>query len=176
MRSKQKPGQVVKAMTYSSPGGEQIIDPTLEALEPIIFKERNGYWRCGCGDSTLGVVEHRGKVRSARLEGEPVLMFFLVERHGFFFIYFQPTGSITPTQYVPFAGGDCRPWVRHNIGGDDFYAPRACFVSRPFAWEVVQEFLRSKSRSPAVPWVDRFSLDFPNPSAGDTTPAKNEIA
>jgi len=176
VRNKVKSGRPVKAMTYSAPGGGTIIDPTVEALEQIIFAERNGYWQCGCGDSSLGVVEHRGKRQIGRIEGEPVLMFFLVERHGFFFTYFQPTESITPAQFVPFAGGDCRPWVRHNIGGDSFYAPRACFVSRSFAWEVVLEFLRTKGRSRAVPWVDRFSLEFPNPAAGDKLPSKKELA
>ena len=176
MGRKSKPGQAVKAMTYSAPGGGTIIDPTVETLEPIVFKERNGYWRCGSGDSSLGVVEHRGMKQTARIEGEPALIFFLVERHGFFFIHFQPTRSITPAQFVPFAGGDCRPWVQHNIGGDSFYAPRACFVSRPFAWEVVREFLRSKGRSRAVPWVDRFTLDFPNPAAGDKPPSKKDLA
>jgi hypothetical protein len=163
-------------MTYSAPGGGEIVSPTTEALESIIFGERNGYWRCGKGEASLGVVEHRGERHRAKVEGEPVLMFFLVERHGFLFIYFQPTGTLAPAQFVPFAGGDCRPWVQHTIGGDSFYAPRACFVSRPFAWEVVQEFLRSKGRSPAVPWVDRFSLEFPNPAAGDPQPRRKDLA
>jgi hypothetical protein len=166
----------VRAMTYLAPGGDKIIDPAVEVLERIIFGERNSYWRCGSGDSSLGVVEHLGKQHMAMVKDEPVLMFFLVERHGFFFTHFQPTESMPPNQFVPFAGGDCRPWVRHNIGGDDFYAPRACFVSRPFAWVVVQEFLRSKGRSRAVPWVDRFSLAFPNPAAGDKPPSKKELA
>jgi hypothetical protein len=163
-------------MTYFAPRGDTIIDPTVEALEPIIFGEQDGYWRCGSGESSLGVVEHRGKKHTAEVEGEPVLIFFLVERHGFFFTYFQPTESVTPHQFVPFAGGNCRPWVGHDIGGVSFYAPRACFVSRPFAWEVVQEFLRSKGRSQAVPWVDRFFLEFPYPAAGDKPPSMSELA
>ena len=39
-----------------------------------------------------------------------------------------------------------------------------------------QEFLRTKKRSAAVPWVDRFELEFPNPSAGDEVPAKADLA
>jgi hypothetical protein len=71
--------------------------------------------------------------------------------------------------------GSARPWVEHNIGGDCFFAPRACFVSRPFAWEVVREFVRSRRRSPAVPWLDRSGLEFPSPLAGDPVPGKVDL-
>jgi hypothetical protein len=90
-------------------------------------------------------------------------MFFLAPEQGFFFTYFVPR-PVRVAQRVPFADEECRPWVRYNIGADSFYAPRACFVSRTFAWEVVWEFVRSRQWSPAVPWADRFGLEYPYPA------------
>lgn len=165
----------MKAMTYSGPDGTTVANPSLDFLEGIIFRERNRYWRVGSGNSELSVVEHKGKKHVALLPKEPALSFWLVERHGFFFIYFDKTKKHVE-QFVPFAGGKCRPWVEHVICGDAFYSPRACFVSRAFAWEIVQEFLRSKERSRAVTWVNRFSLQFPNPAAGDEPVPKGDRA
>jgi hypothetical protein len=165
----------MKAMTYSGPDGSDVPSPTPEFLENIIFRERNRYWRVGSGDSGLSVVEYKAKKAIGIAYGEPALAFWLVERHGFFFTYFEENKKDVK-EFVPFAGGDCKPWVRHFVCGVDMYVPRACFVSRPFAWEVVREFLLSKKRSRAVPWVSRFSLEFPNPAAGDEPPARSDRA
>lgn|GEM_PF-6388612 len=165
----------MKAMTYHGPDGAMTSDPTLDFLEHIIFRTRDRYWQAGSGDSTLSVVEQKGTKDVQILHDEPAMSFWLVERHGFFFTYFEKSAKDVK-QFVPFAGGDCKPWVEHGVGGLEVYVPRACFVSRPFAWEVVHEFCRSKMRSPAVPWVNRSALEFPNPAAGDARPAKTDLA
>jgi len=174
----------MKAMTYESPSGEIVAKPSLASLQDVIFRERNKYWRCGSGDSSLGVtnVKRRkdGTHEMTILPTEPSLVFWLVEKHGFFFVYFGARDpkkkTLDVSQYVPFAGGESDPWVKHYVGGDTFYAPRGCFVSRPFASEIVKEFMRSQSRSKAVRWVNRHSLEFPNPSAGDTIPSRSKLA
>jgi len=165
----------VRAMTYTGLDGTAVANPTVDFPEASIFQKRNPYWRVGSGDSGLEVVEHKGKKDIRLLDEEPVLAFWLIERHGFFFTYFEPRKNDVE-QFVPFAGGESRPWVKHFVCGESMYVPRACFVSRPFAWEVVREFLRSKKRSQAVPWVSRFSLQFPYPAAGDKPPAKADLA
>ena len=43
-------------------------------------------------------------------------------------------------------------------------------------WAVVSEFVRTRQRSPAVPWVDRFGLEFPFPPGGDPRPQKADLA
>jgi hypothetical protein len=165
----------VEAMTYFGPDGSIVVDPSAELLERLVFRERGGLWRVGSGDASLSVAVHTRHKTYASVAGQPTLMFFLVPRHGFFFTYFEPQ-PVGVVQWVPFAGGECRPWVEHCIGGDCFFAPRACFVSRPFAWAVVSEFVRSRRRSPAVPWVERSGLEFPFPPAGDPRPRKADLA
>jgi hypothetical protein len=165
----------VEALTYFAPDGNRVANPPADFLERVIFRESGRYWRVGSGDSSLSVAVRKGPKSYALVPGQPSLMFFLVPRHGFFFTYFQPQ-PVGVAQWVPFAGGECRPWVEHSIGGDCFFAPRACFVSRPFAWEVVQEFVRSRERSLAVPWMDRSGLEFPFPPAGDPVPPKADRA
>jgi hypothetical protein len=164
----------VEALTYFGPDGTTIADPPADMLERLVFRERGAMWRVGSGDSSLSVAVRKGPKSFRLVPGHPSLMFFLVPRHGFFFTYFEPQ-KVGVAQWVPFAGGECRPWVEHNIGGDCFFAPRACFVSRPFAWEVVREFVRSRRRSPAVPWLDRSGLEFPSPLAGDPVPGKVDL-
>ena len=152
----------------------------MDVLAEIIFTERNKYWRTGSGDSGLGIQSVRKRQDGTRIQagvsGEPSLVFWLVEKHGFFFIYFDASTTLTPTQYVPFAGGRCSPWVKHDVGGESFYAPRACFVSRPFAWQIVYDFVESKSKSKAVPWLRRDKLEFPYPAAGDPVPKREHLA
>ena len=120
----------MKTMTYRGPDGSIIPRPSDKFLERIVLREQSAYWRLGSGDSGLSVVELKGKDGKTRraIEGEPALVFFLAEPHGFFFTYFEPGKFVE--QFVPFAGGTSRPWVEHLVGGLEMYIPRACFVPR----------------------------------------------
>lgn len=159
-------------MEYGGPDGT-VAEPTLELLEEIIFRKPGKYWQQRNGESSLGMVR---RIRKATAVAEaPALMFYLVPKHGFFFLMFEPVSEFDVRQWVPFAGGGSKPWVKH-FAGQPFYAPRACFVSKPFAWEIVQEYLRSMQRSNCVRWVDRFELDFPNVEAGETAPSGSDLA
>jgi hypothetical protein len=60
-------------MTYSGPDGTTVAKPTLDFLEGIILRERNGSWRVGSGDSGLSVVEHQGEKHIGILHDEPAL-------------------------------------------------------------------------------------------------------
>ena len=150
-------------MTYTGPDGSVVAHPTDEFLEGITRREHGRYWRVGSGDSALAVMELKGKDKKTRqaIDGEPALAFYLVEPHGFFFTYFEPGKFVE--QFVPFAGGTSRPWVEHSVGGLEMYVPRACFVPRDTAWQIVHEFMRTKQRSRAVKWVNRSTLEFPSP-------------
>jgi hypothetical protein len=165
-----------RAMTFEGPLGSTEINPSLEYLQAIIFDQPESYWQAGSGDSSMAVVEHLGPKRTAALEGEPALMLFLVEPHGFFFDYFDNTEKFT-TQFVPLSeDSNGPPWVQHYVCGEAFYAPKSCFVSRQIAWEIVAEFLQTKRRSNAVNWVERSTLRFPNPAAGDKVPRQKDLA
>ena len=165
----------MEVLTYTGPDGYRVENPSLELLEQVIFRDPGKSWLVGKGSSRLSTEVQVGQRGTSVVTREPSLMFFFVPKHGFFFDYVAPDQEKV-SNWVPFAGGECRPWVEHYIGGDTFFAPRACFVSKPFAWEVVREFDRTRKRSRAVPWVDRFKLEFPYPPAGDPRPRKADRA
>ena len=150
-------------MTYTGPDGVVVPRPAYGFLERIIRRERARYWRTGSGGSGLAVMELKGRDKKTRqsVEGEPALAFFLLDPHGFFFTCFEP-GKFAE-QFVPFAGGASRPWVGHPVGGSEMYIPRACFVSRETAREIVRQFMETQERSRAVKWVNRSTLEFPGP-------------
>ena len=162
----------VSAITYGGPLGEEVRNPSPDFLERLIFRERGRHWLVGNGSSGLSVMEKKGRDWQA-VPDEPALMFYLVERHGFFFVYFDNTGR-WQEQYVPLAGASGPPWVEHTVGAMPFYAPRGSFVSRPFAWEIVREFTDTRRRSKAVRWVRRRSLRLPDPE--ENPPRRAELA
>jgi hypothetical protein len=175
MKRQPKQKWPVTAMTFVAPDGGVTLNPTLEALEPIIFGERNGYWRRGKGGNSAHSLQARRQESHEHSRGQAYADVF-PRRAPRLFLHLLRAAKNNTLQFVPYSGGSCRPWVKHSIGRVTFLASRACFVSRPFAWEIVQEFLRSKGRSAAVPWADRFWLEFPNPAAGDEMPGRKDLA
>lgn len=61
---------------------------------------------------------------------------------------------------MPYDGTPCDVTVTHYVGGEPMRRPRACFVSREQAWDVVQEFVLHGRRSPRFKWVSVGDLDF----------------
>jgi hypothetical protein len=83
------------------------------------------------------------------LHSHPSLEFFYLEPHGFFLRFYSARGG----QLVPYDGSGCERLVRHDYGGDAMPVPVASCVPREIAWEVVQEFCRSRQPSPVVRWL-----------------------
>src|SRR5438094_10623340 len=127
-------------MTSQPPDGAPVANPSTQLLKSIIYRTRDRYWDVGSGSGDLSVVELK-KNSVTPIYSEPALVFFLVERHGFFFDYVE--ANKFREQFVPFTGGASRPWVAHTDGQMEMYVPRACFISRDVAGEILAEFLRS---------------------------------
>jgi hypothetical protein len=163
-----------EVLTYSGPVGTHVPDPSLDLLEEVILRHDPARWERGSGSSGLMMTVREGPKSFRTLPDLPSLVFFLVSDHGFCFTCFEP-GRRFPTQWVTFTGGEPRPWVEHSIGGDSIYYPKACFVPRPQAWEVVQHFVRTRERSPAVVWAEQHNVGIRFPGAGDDVPAAADI-
>ena len=131
-------------MYYRGPSGEKEDRPSLEFLRGIIFERGGEYWNEGGGDAGLWP-----------LSGEP-LIFFYVHPHGFY-MSFLPDRDV---EVVPYGGGSCEEVVMQYVGGEPMRRPRACFISREQAWDVVQEFVCHGRRSPRFNWVSIGDLKF----------------
>lgn len=162
----------LRTLLYTGPDGKNIVAPSKDQLENVIFCTRSSYWNRGSGDSGLTFCNPKSSRHVTA--NESALVFWLSERHGFFFTLFEPTKS-GKVAYIPLAGGRSTPYVTHVIGGDRVLVPRASFVSRSFAWQIVLDFTETGKRSKSVPWVNRSTLGIPNTSAGDAIPRKKDV-
>jgi hypothetical protein len=142
--------------TFYAPDGEFIPNPSPELLRELIFEKGQEYYAGGWGGGALQVIRYRVDVRTEHLSDQPSLEFFFVEPHGFFFRHYPPEGR----ELVPYDGSGCERLVEHYYGGDPMRVPIACFVPREAAWEIVQDFCRSRQPSSVVSWVLFGSLDF----------------
>jgi hypothetical protein len=131
-------------MQYRGPNNDTCENPSLEFLRTIIFERGHDYWDQGSGDSGLWPEV-----------GEP-LIFFYDHPHGFY-MGFSPGGDV---EVVPYDGGPCDEVVTHFVGGEPMRRPRACFISREQAWDIVQEFVCHHRRSPRFTWTSIGDLDF----------------
>jgi hypothetical protein len=143
------------ALTYYAPDGTDTPNPSPRLLREIIFEEGPTYFETGWGGGALAVMRH-GAHGIKMMTDQPMLEFFLVEPHGFFFRYYPVQGP----QMVPYDGSGCDRLVKHYYGGDPVRVPVACFVSREAAWEIVKVFRRSGECSPGVNWVPFGKLEF----------------
>lgn len=160
-------------LTYLGPQVHAVRAPTGAFLESLLLVEDAALWLRDSGDSTLCWAVHSA-VEAAIVHAKPMLTFFVDEHHGVFMCFCdaEQDGAM---EWVPCSGGEGRPWVHHYIGGESFYAPRACFVSRPVALRITADFIQSGKRSAAVSWVERSSLNFPFPGAGDPIPGADDL-
>jgi hypothetical protein len=144
----------MESLVYFAPDGAEILDPSVDLLWATINQSNQSYWDKGAG-AAHRVVEMPGRKWNTK---EPYLEFLLHEPCGFHFNYFAPKEELTTL-----TGEDGKPWVVHGAGDKRSYIPKACFVSRTIACEIVAEFQRSRQPWPGVNWVDWWSLDIPIP-------------
>jgi hypothetical protein len=92
-----------------------------------------------------------------QLNDQPSLEFFFIEPHGFFFRCYVKKGPIV----VTYDGSGCDRLVKHYYGGDPMPVPVACCVPRQVAWEIIQEFCRSRDCSSTANWIEWSELELP---------------
>jgi hypothetical protein len=144
------------ALTFYSPNGEFIRNPTEKLLRLLIFRKGHRYYGGGWGGACLQIMRALKGGGITIVRDEPGLEFFFVKPHGFFFRYWSKSG---PT-LVPHDASARKRLVKHYYGGDPMWVPIACFVSRQVAWETVQEYCRSRLPCTTIKWVPANSLNF----------------
>ena len=63
---------------------------------------------------------------------------------GFFFQFQPARGHVL----APYDGTGCDDLVSHSVGGEPFWVPRACDVSREMAWHIVRNDAEHREPSP----------------------------
>jgi hypothetical protein len=148
----------VDSLTYCSPDGDFIPNPTQQFLRDLIFQRGQDYFDSGCGAGSLKVLRHTpGSIEVLR--DQPMLEFFFLDPYGFFFECHTMAAQLG--LLVPYDGSGRMEVVWHYYGGEPMPVPVACCVPRDRAWEIVQEFCRTRGCSPSVRWVKQSELDLP---------------
>lgn len=146
--------------------------PSIEFLHETLFASPSSYWRAGSLSAELFHTRRRGK--SIEVRGDiPCLSFAYKPKHGVFLMHTDT--DIDPAIAIPYAGGDFSPWVKHNDGQLEWYVPRACFVSRAFAWAAILKYCETDGRIDTLPWTDKDKIVFRLPAVGDANPRGKDL-
>jgi hypothetical protein len=87
------------------------------------------------------------------------MILFFEAGAGFFFQLQPARGQVL----VPYDGTGCDDLVSHPVGGEPFWVPRACYVSREMAWHIVRNYAEHREPSPLVTWVPFEQLRYVTP-------------
>ena len=135
-------------VVYYAPTGARTVNPTEEFLRDVVLNAPAETWRVGTGESNL-----------ERPDAEESLMFFAVEPFGMYVAFVPPADAEVVAVLTP----DMNEVVEHDLSGLQFVRPRACFLPRPLAWEVVREFALHGRRLGTLRWVCIGDLDYHDP-------------
>ena len=141
---------------------ENIENPPEEHLRRMIFQFDAAFWNAGCGDAGLNVARPAWS-QDEYPDDDPALIFFFEPGAGFFFQFQFADGDVL----VPYDGTGYADLVAHHVGGEPFWVPRACFVSREIAWEIVKNYIDHREPNPRVMWVPFDDLKYEVPSSDD---------
>ena len=149
------------------PSGRLLIGPSVDEIHAVLFESRADFWKRGSLSVELLHIKRRGK--STEIRGDiPSLSFAYKPKHGVFLMHCDSTAN--PRIAIPYAKTGFSPWVKHNDGQLEWYVPRACFVSKAFAWAAILEYLHTDGRIDLLPWVDKIEIEFRLPEIGDEIP------
>ena len=135
-------------------GLEDIENPSEEHLRRIIFECGEEFWDAGCGEMAIEVLKPPG----SQDEPSRVLLFF-EPGAGFFFQFERVNGVVL----VPYDGTGWDDLISHHVGGEPFWVPRACCVSRETAWHIIEHYADHREPSPLVNWVPFEDLKYVPP-------------
>src|SRR6476661_7696728 len=95
------------ALSYVSPEGEPIADPSQDLLKEIVFESGADYWG-NSGEAYLGWVEYLNPGYRDLLD-RPRLVFLCCEPYGFYFIFEHPQKP----RIVTYDGSGEQPRVKY---------------------------------------------------------------
>jgi hypothetical protein len=125
------------AIKFKPPNQPEIYNPPMEMLQHLILQGSEEYWCIGSGE---GSVETELTANALSL--------ILKEPYGFLLLFVTPSGN----DFVSISSTDLSTTVKVWMGGNPWVVPTAFFVSRPKAWEAVEEFCRSGQMSKSLKW------------------------
>ena len=133
---------------------ENIENPSEEYLRRMIFEFDEQFWDTGCGEMALNMSRPAGFPA-----GQPTLILFFEPGAGFFFQFERVDGVVL----VPYDGTGWEDLISHHVGGEPFWVPRACCVSREMAWQIIKHYADHREPSPLVNWVPFEDLKYVPP-------------
>ena len=134
-------------LTYDPPAGELRKITSSYELHDIILKSRNSYWLAGSGDASL-------TFKSRLINSEMGIA--IREDIGVLLTY-----TLLPKRklFVAIRNDDFRDKVSLFSGGDFVLFPKAFFLSRELAWEIVKDFCASGSMPSQIQWRPYLEID-----------------
>ena len=136
----------METLAFEGTDGELTYHPTLEIVRELLDLDQD-YWLGGSGSAMIGWVIERNPGFSINFN-RPTLHIAVHEPYGVWILYRE--GNVERYVFDETAPEDLL--VVRYMGGEPAVFPRAFFVSRPIAEQVIEEFLRSEGMSPAIAW------------------------
>ena len=136
---------------YQPPVGALVRRATAEAIVDDVLHKDESYWCCG---NCHGAI-HLG----TNLSFDPSLVILFARGYGFHIQITRAEGTSRDT-CIASGNDDFQDVVRVWAGQNDIRLPRAFFIDRCQAAEVVETFCRTGQRSPGVKWVNKRTTDW----------------
>ncbi len=137
----------MRAVRYSPPYGEDVVNPSRELLATVIGQPQESYWLAGSADAGLF------------LEGDGgAFMTFVFRKHLGFMVYFSSGPSELPLVLCEKQQSEEK--VEFRLGGNLVRVPRSHFVSPSVALEAALAFRASGERLCTGSWIE-FAPDEP---------------
>ena len=116
-----------------------------ESIKDLVLHSDNAAWKTGSGDAPL-------VYKSAKRESEICLMcrmpYGMIVTHKF-----HKEDSEDPSLYVALLSKDSNEDISLWVGGNFSLFPRAFFLCRELAWEIIRDFCKDGSRSDKAIWM-----------------------
>jgi hypothetical protein len=131
----------MKKITFLTPNGEDIENPSEEILENFIYEKDETYWNSNAGDAGLWYDENDSRKAELNIVFE--------KNYGFRFIYSSYQDNM---DYLLKSGNNLQKEISLYVGGEPVKYSADDFVNEDIAWQVIKEFLSSGNRNPKFQW------------------------
>ena len=138
-------------IVFAPPAGKAIQNPSLEMLRDLVFQYEQNYWRRGSGDAKLYAAKRPLYRDGALASGRAIALMGLSFKEPYgFHVSHSFSGE---DDYVAISSHDYTETAELILEGNPWNIPVAFFVPREAAWDAVQEFIESGTRSAKLEWV-----------------------
>ncbi len=131
----------MKKITFLTPSGEDIENPSAEILENFIYEKDETYWNSNAGDAGLWYDENDSRKAELNIVFE--------KNYGFRFVYSSYQDN---ADYLLKLDNNLQNEISLYVGGEPIKYSAADFVNKDIAWQVVKEFLNSGNQTSKFQW------------------------